>query len=155
MGKTLNKIPVTSKLLIVLHLLLGIGAVFGGLVLTIDPSGEWIHMPISMLENSPFDSFLIPGIILLVILGVFPLIVAFALATKRPCGIADRLNLFKEKHWAWAYSLYVSFALVIWITLEIYFIQGIAIVHVGYIFLGLIIQAVTLLPSVQKNYLRA
>ena len=46
MENNLNKIPFTSKLLISLHLLLGIGAVFGGMVLIIDPSGRLIKMPI-------------------------------------------------------------------------------------------------------------
>lgn len=154
MGNTPNKMPFTSKLLILLHLLLGIGAVFGGMVLVIDPSGELIKMPITLLENSPFDSFLIPGIILFVVLGVLPLIVSFALATKRQLKIANRLNLFTDMHWAWAYSIYISFALIIWITIEIFFIQHVAIIHVAYIFLGLTIQAVTLLPSVQKYYLQ-
>lgn len=154
MAKSRSKLPITSKTLLALHLILGIGAVFGGLVLILDPSGELIHMPSSILKNSPFDSFLIPGLILFVVLGVLPLIVSFALATQRPCEIANRLNLFKEKHWAWAYSLYISFALIIWITLEVYFIEGVALVHVGYVFLGLAIQAVTLLPSVQRHYLR-
>jgi hypothetical protein len=64
-------------------LILGIGAVFGGLVLIIDPSGGMIKMPITLLENSSFDSFLIPGMILFVVLGVFPLIISFALVTKQ------------------------------------------------------------------------
>ncbi len=72
MGSIHNKMPFTSKLLILLHLLLGLGAVFGGIMLVIDPSGELIKMPITLLENSPFNSFLIPGIILLVVLGVLP-----------------------------------------------------------------------------------
>lgn len=153
MENTPNKIPVTSKLLILLHLLLGIGAVFGGMVLIIDPSGKLIKMPITLLKNSPFHSFLIPGIILLIVLGVLPLIVSFALATKRQFSIANRLNLFAEMHWAWAYSIYISFALIIWITVEAFFIHDVALIHVAYIFLGLAIQAVSLLPSVQKYYL--
>lgn len=154
MEYTIHRIPFTSKLLILLHLLLGIGAVFGGMVLIIDPSGELIKMPITLLGNSPFNSFLIPGIILLVVLGVLPLIVSFALVTKRQLKIANRLNLFADMHWAWTYSIYISFALIIWITIETFFIQHVAIIHVVYIFLGLTIQAVTILPSVKKYYLQ-
>ena len=153
MRNSLDKMPFTSKMLIFFHLLLGIGAVFGGMVLVIDPSGELIKMPITLLQKSPFDSFLIPGIILLVVLGVLPLIVAYALATKRQLEIANRLNIFTDMHWAWAYSIYIGFVLIIWITMEAYFIQHVAIIHVAYIFLGLIILAVTLLPPVQKYYL--
>ena len=86
------------------------------------------------------------------VLGVLTLIVSFALATKRQLKIANRLNLFTDMHWAWAYSIYIGFALIIWITIEAFFLQLVATVHVGYIFLGLTIQAVTLLPAVQRYY---
>ena len=138
---TIRKKPMTCKLLIFIHVLLGIGAVSGGLVLVIDPSGGLIKMPLTILKNSPFNNFLIPGIILLVMLGVVPLVVSYALITKWNWKAANRLNVFSEMHWSWAYSLYIGFALIIWIT-----------VHVVYIFLGLAIQAVTVLPSVQKYY---
>lgn len=155
MKNDVNKKPFTCKLLIFLHLLLGIGAVFGGSVLTIDPTGRLLKMPITLLENSPFNSFLIPGIILFAVLGVSPLIISIALITKWQWKVADRINIFTEMHWSWTYSLYIGFALIIWITLEGFFIGEIVMIHVGYIFLGLMIQAVTLLPSVQKHYSRA
>ncbi|MEW6624904.1 MAG: hypothetical protein AB1420_17565 [Bacillota bacterium] len=82
MENQLSKKPFTCKFLVFLHLLLGIGAFFGGLVLVIDPSGELIKMPIALLKHSPFNSFLVPGIILLTMLGVLPLIVSYALITK-------------------------------------------------------------------------
>ena len=140
------------KLHIFLQVVLGTGAMFGGLGLVIDPSGELIKMPISLLENSPFSNFLMPGIILLVMLGILPLVVSYALIRKRQWELANKLNLFPEKHWAWTCSLYIGFILIIWITVQVYLIKLIAMVHVVYIFLGLIIQATTLLPSVQNYY---
>lgn len=151
-GNSINKKPFTCKLLILLHILLGVGAFFGGLVLVIDPSGGLIKMPMTFLVNSPFNNFLIPGIILLAILGIFPLIISYALITKWDWKVANRLNIFTEMHWSWAYSLYIGFALIIWITVEGFIMKQIAAIHVGYIFLGLVIQAVTVLPSVQKYY---
>ena len=147
------KKPFTCKLLIFLHIVLGIGAIFGGLGLVIDPSGELIKMPIYLLEYSPFENFLIPGLILLVMLGILPLIVSYGLIRKRHWKVADRFNIFPEKHWSWTLSLYIGFILIIWITVQVYVIRQIALVHEVYIFLGLIIQATTLLPSVQEHYL--
>lgn len=152
MEDSTNQKPITCKLLILWHILLGVGAVFGGLVLIIDPSGGLLKMPMAFLENSPFNNFLIPGIILLVILGVFPLIISYALITKWDWKVANRLNIFSEMHWSWAYSLYIGFALIIWITVEGFIMKQIATIHVVYIFLGLAIQTVTMLPSVQKYY---
>lgn len=152
MEKHPSRKPLACKFLIVMHVLLGLGAVFGGLVLIFDPSGGIIKMPTSLLENSPFNTFLIPGIILFTVLGVFPLVVSYALVTKRHWKAADRINIFAQMHWSWGCSLSIGFALIIWITVEVYFIKGIAAIHLVYIFLGLMIQAVTLLPSVQKYY---
>ncbi|ATW26970.1 hypothetical protein [Candidatus Formimonas warabiya] len=152
MEKSLVKKPFTCQLLIFLHLFLGIGALFGGSTLIMDPSGGLIKMPLTLLEHSPFTSFLIPAIILFVILGVTPLIISYALITKRPWKGADQINIFHEMHWSWAYSLYIGFALIIWITVQVYFINRVAFIHVFYIAIGLIIQAVTLFPSVQNYY---
>ena len=43
---------------------LGITALFGSVPTMMDPSGASLSMPLSLLEHSPFSSFLIPGVIL-------------------------------------------------------------------------------------------
>jgi hypothetical protein len=44
---------------------LGITSLVGAVPLIVDPTGRMLSMPLSLLEHSPFSSFLIPGIILL------------------------------------------------------------------------------------------
>jgi hypothetical protein len=139
-------------LLIFLHIFLALGALFGGGVLIVSPDGSILSMPLSMLENSPFNNFLIPGMILFVGLGILPLITAIYLISEKPLKIAEKLSLYKGIHWSWNHSLYVGFILIIWITVELYMIQGVAFIHVFYIFLGIIIQSITLLPSVKDHY---
>lgn len=144
--------PFGCYLLIVLHLFLGLGALFGGGALIFSPDGSLLKMPLEMLEHSPFESFLIPGIILFVVLGVIPIFIAFYLIFEKSIPIAEKLSLYQNIHWAWNGSLYMGFTLIIWIGIELYMIQGIAFIHILYLFLGLIIQAVTLLPSVKQHY---
>lgn len=43
---------------------LGITALFGAVPMIMDPSGAMLGMPLSLLEHSPFSSFLIPGLVL-------------------------------------------------------------------------------------------
>jgi hypothetical protein len=129
-------------LLIFLHLFLAIGALFGGGVLIVAPDGSIFSMPLDMLQNSPFTNFLISGLILFVALGILPLITAVFLISEKPLKIAENLRLYKGTHWSWNSSLYVGFILIIWITVELYMIQGIAFIHVFYIFLGLFIQSI-------------
>ena len=60
-------------------IVLGIG---GGLVLIISPTGELIGIPVSEFKNIPFNSYLIPGIILFSVLGIIPSLLIIALLKK-------------------------------------------------------------------------
>lgn len=145
--------PFAVTLLYILLIFLGVGAVGGGGVLIVDPSGDLLKMPTSLLVRSPFSDFLIPGILLLVIFGLFPLLVFYGLITRPQWAWADALNPFKAIYSFWALSLYVGFGQIIWITVQTYMLNSVAIVHLVYMSLGLLIQAVTLLPSVQRYFL--
>lgn len=50
-----------------------IGAIFGGWSIINDPSGGDLKIPITYLDHSPFTNFLIPGIILFTVNGLFGL----------------------------------------------------------------------------------
>lgn len=131
---------------------LGLGAFGGGITLIISPSGELIGMPLSLLEEAPFSSFLIPGVILSLFLGLFPLLLILALLRKPISILAERFNLFNDMHWAWSYSIYIGFILIIWIQLQIVFIQEVGWIHTFYIFLALSILYVALLPQIRNLY---
>lgn len=122
-------------------------------MLLADPSGEMISIPLSMLERSPFKSYAIPGLLLLVVFGVLPLLVLYALVKKPLWSWASPLNPFKTLHNSWALSLYIGFGLIIWIMVQTYMMDSVYSIHVLYTCLGLVIQAVTLLPSVQKYFM--
>lgn len=142
----------TRNILIFLLFFVAIGAIGGGGVLIISPSGEMIGLPLAILKSSPFNSFLIPGIILLVVLGITPLIVCFGLLKRPESPLAERLNFFKDMHWAWSYSTYVSFALIIWLQTEMFFIQGVSWLHNFYMVLALMIIFLALMPQVRFLY---
>ena len=67
---------------IILLILLGISALFGGGAFIIDPSGKLIQMPLSHLEHSPFSNFLIPGLILFLFNGVSGIVIAILAIRK-------------------------------------------------------------------------
>ena len=73
----MNHRPVAVRLLIVLQFLLGFGAFVSGGLLVAVPDGSLMQMPVGMLQYSPFSSFLIPGIILSTLLGIYPMAVSF------------------------------------------------------------------------------
>jgi len=103
--------PRTIAVWILLALLVvqAIGAIGGGGVLVISPDGDLMQMPVSQLEGSPFDSFLVPGLILLIVLGILPLVAA--------------IGVWFGQTWAWWLAGVVGCGLVIWITVEMMIID--------------------------------
>lgn len=128
---------------------LGIGAVAGGLLLIMNPDGKSMGMPATMMQRALFNDYRIPGVLLFLVFGVLPLAVAYSLLKRPDWRLFDRLNPFKELHSAWAWSLYIGFGQIIWITVQTYVLNAVGVVHLFYIALGLAIQAVTLLPAVR------
>ncbi|MED4052848.1 hypothetical protein P4654_01570 [Niallia taxi] len=51
-------------------LLVGISAVATGIGLVFQPNGSTLGMSVELLAESPFQSFLIPGILLFIIIGL-------------------------------------------------------------------------------------
>lgn len=150
--KTDSKIPISVKMLILLLAVLGIGAVFGGGSLIIDPTGEIIGMPVDVMKVQWFSNYLIPGIILLIVLGVAPLILMWALIRRPDWRLGHKLNVCRSMHWSWMFSLYMAFALIIWILVQLYILKAIGAIHIVYLALGVAIQIFTLLPASREYY---
>ena len=143
---------ITRNIFLILLGFLGLGAIGGGGALIISPTGTLLGMPLTMLEKSPFNSYLIPGIILFSVLGLIPVMLIFALIKKPESKLADRINFFRDMYWAWTYSIYIGFILIIWIQLQMVFIQGVHWLHTFYTFLAIIIIFIALLPQVRNLY---
>ncbi|MNW45118.1 hypothetical protein D3C74_223720 [compost metagenome] len=146
------KAPYTVKILIFLHAALGLGAIIGGGSLVLDPTGQMIGIPTEMMKVELFSNYLIPGIILLVVFGIGPLVVMVGLLLKRDCKLGEKLNGLKPMHWSWTFSLYTAFGLIIWIMVQMYILELVAIIHLVYVGWALALQIVTLLPSVREYY---
>jgi hypothetical protein len=145
----------TKVLLTILVLLLGllsIGALFGGGALMISPSGDLLRMPKSNLGTAPFNDFFIPGLILFSVLGLLPAIVIIGLIKKPRWKIFESMNLLKDMHWAWSFSFYVSYAVIIWIQVEMIFLHTVFWVHTFYIAYALIIIIILLLPPMRSSF---
>ena len=93
------------KGLLLLLLFQGVSAAAGGYGLLADPSGAAVGLPPELLRGSPFPDYLVPGLVLLIVLGAGPLLAAYGVWTRR--------------RWAWLSSSVVGIALVIWIGVQI------------------------------------
>lgn len=68
---------------VVLLLNLSAGALYGSWIFISDPSGNKFFLSVDLLSRSPFQSYLIPGIILLIVNGLFPLFIVTSLLMRK------------------------------------------------------------------------
>ena len=139
MSDVVNR-PFSFYLLAGIMLFQGLSGILGGIGLVGDPSGKSLQIPLEWLEGSPFNNYLIPGIILLIILGAGPVIVF--------------VGLIRKLTWAWYGALLISIGLIIWILVEIIIIgyHHRPPLQLIYGLTGIIMLFLTLVPSV-RSYL--
>ena len=108
----------------ILQVLIGLGAVGGGLALVLEQSGSNLGIPLEILKNSPFSTFLVPGIVLFMVNGMGSLLGAAASFARYWLAgeIAMALGVF----------------LAAWIVLQVYWIAAFHWVHAFYLSLGLL-----------------
>lgn len=100
-----NRLPLTAKLLLPLELFQGITAIGGGAMLALRPDGSLIRMPIEWLRHSPFESYLIPGLVLAIVVGGSALVAAAFIVLRRSN--------------AWFMSAVAGSGVVIWIVVQL------------------------------------
>jgi hypothetical protein len=133
--------PGTVWALLALTAIQVIGATAGGIGLVQDPIDN-IGMPLSMLEGSPFSDYLYPGLILLLLVGLFPVVPLVGLALGRK--------------WGWWLELAAGCALIIWIIAEVAMLgylpgMGIALqIIMG--LLGVVIVLLALLRTTRRYF---
>lgn len=74
------------RLLVGLELFLALGAVAGGGAMLVDPTGEGQGLPADLLDGTPFRSYLVPGIVLLLANGLVPAAVAVLAIRRDPAA---------------------------------------------------------------------
>lgn len=141
--------PLALYPLVLILVLLGISAAFGGCVLMFSPATFGI--PPDWLAETPFRGFFLPGLILLLFNGVFPLLAALGLLLRPQWRWANALNIYRDRHWGWTYALFSGIIVIVWITVQITMVEY-SILQPAYIAVGLLILILTLWPSVMRHF---
>ena len=143
---------VTLWILIVLMFILGVGAIISGAMLFLTPDGHLMQMPVDPLKGTPFPDYLIPGIILFIFVGLYPIFVSYSLIKRPTWDGIDIFNPFKSFHWAWTASLASGLILLIWIIIETLLIGYESFLQPLMAVWGILIIVLTLLPNVKRYY---
>ena len=126
------------------------GGLYGGIAMLIDPTGELLGVA-DMLPLVPVPNFILPGIFLLVVMGLFPLVLAITLVTRPNWTWIDSLFQWSSYYWAWASTLILVAILALWLIYEVWLIGLFPITYITGA-LGLLILLFTLLPSIRRFY---
>lgn len=145
------KRPFELYVLYALYLLLAGNAMAAGFAMMDSPDGSALGMAPEVLARTPFTNFVWPGFILFVFNGVFPLFTLYGLVAKPKWRWPNILNLYHDKHWAWAYSLYAGVIVIVWILVQLTMIQF-SLLQPIIAGVGLLIVILTLLPRVMRYY---
>ena len=143
------EVPVTGVLLLVL----GLGALGGGLAMILGIGGE-SFLPDEYLNDLPLiDSWLVPGLILLIGFGLGSLVALYGVLRRPRWDWLGWLQRATGYHWAWTATILVGLGQLIWIGIELATIPFSPLMPT----FGLIGLALTVLPltSAMRSYLRA
>jgi hypothetical protein len=106
---------------------LAVSAIVGAVPLIKDPSGHSMSMPLTFLQHTPFHSYLIPGILLLVSQGLLSLaVLAVTVFCKRGSG------------WWIGFQGGMLFG---WITIQVILVRQVIWLHYLYWGVGLLLIA--------------
>jgi len=97
-----NKIP---AILGITELIVALGALPAGWLLMTHPDGSGMHMSVDLLQGSPFPDYLIPGVFLFTVNGLFQL--------------AASVLGFLRHRWAGYAGLALGIVLVSWICIQV------------------------------------
>jgi hypothetical protein len=124
-------------ILVVLVLIFnGIAACFGGWMLITSPDGSSLGMTTGLLEYSPFTDFLIPGIVLFTVIGLFSLVSAYLVVRQ-----VTRYSFL---------VILMGLILIGWIVVQAITIQTVNYLHVIFVSAGLLLVASGLLLRKQN-----
>jgi hypothetical protein len=133
--ETVTRRPAAVWVLLVDLVILGFGGLYGGILFLIDPSGARMGVTLSLLDGLPLRDFLLPGLFLLLIMGVTPLALCIAVWTR----------------WrkAWEATVLLGILLILWLGGEFLLWGYQAPIQAVTSVLGVVTLGACLMPSVR------
>jgi hypothetical protein len=110
--------------------LVGLSSLYAGIGLIVHPDGSGLLVTVDALNHSPFNDFLLPGIILLVMIGIFSLTGAYlAFMNNQYSGIATMLLGIITLIWIFGQTFWSGWGLS---HQPVFIIIGLAELSLGY-----------------------
>jgi hypothetical protein len=109
--------PLTLWPLLFLLVFLGLGGLYGGIAMLIDPTGGLLQLT-EVLPLLPVTDYLLPGLFLLFVMGLAPLVLTYGLLARPNWTWVEILFRWSGHHWAWTGTLALSVTLAVWLVVQ-------------------------------------
>ena len=152
MKKSNTASPFVARILIFLLVFIGVGALISGPMLFLAPDGHLMKLSVDMLQGTPFTNFLIPGLVLFLFVGIFPILVSYGLLRQPSWQWAEAINVCKKYHWSWTAAWADGVIMLIWIIVETSLLGYVSFLQPVITAWGIAIITLTLLPNVRRYY---
>jgi len=150
---TSRKRPVMVWPLVIVLVLLSMGGFSGAIPMLADPvSGGYLQFE-ELLPLLPVPNLILPGLFLLFVMGLFPLLLAYSLVARPNWGWMDKAFSWSKHYWAWAACLVLVAIIAIWLVYEGSLVGWFPITYLTGLLGGLILL-IAILPSVRKYFVR-
>ncbi len=148
---TTPKRHVSTWLLVVVLIILAVGGASGAAMFFYSPDGSRIGMT-ETLQELPVGSLVLPGLFLLVVMCLFPALLACGMVSRRSRPWVQRLLGWRGLHWAWWGSVLEGVILVLWLVAQAAFIGFSAPAQYFTAVLTLLILGLAFLPSTRRTF---
>ncbi len=125
----------TAAVLQGIHWFVGIGAIAGGIAALVNPLNP-MGVGAEALEHAPFDTFLIPGLFLLIVLGAG--------------NCLGALTGIRYPQWRGYLAAAFGAVLVLWIVIQCIMLRSVVLLHVLYLLIG-VFQSAMGLKLMRRN----
>ncbi len=115
------KRPLILWPLLFLLLFLAVGGLYGGIAMLVDPAGDMIGLA-HILPELPVSDFILPGLFLLIVMGLAPLVLFYGLLSRPAWNRVDNMFRWSGHHWAWTGTLLLGIVLAIWLIYQAFLI---------------------------------
>ncbi|OYU81817.1 MAG: hypothetical protein CFE23_02760 [Flavobacterium sp. BFFFF1] len=122
---------------IIILIIVGLNAVYAGIVLIVYPNGEILGLSRTILKYSPFTDFYIPGIFLLVLNGISSITVAISTAANKK--YYPRLITMQ------------GIILVFWLVFQVNYLRKVTTLQLAMLLLGILLISIGEIITVKKS----
>jgi hypothetical protein len=141
--------PLALYPLLLLIGILSVAGFGGGWSLMTDRTGASLQVDLAWLDHTPVSDFLLPGLFLFLVYGVFGFVLMLGLWTRWSSGPLMSLDRSTGRLWSWWGTLALGSILVAWIAYELFVIPDLIWLQPALAATGLAMVGLALLPSMR------